>query len=115
MSIIGKVGRRSRKVILLNTILHIVLLIGAITMIYPFMLMISSSFKSAVDNTRLSLVPRYFYDDEALYQKYLESRYNEESSRLMDNYPGSWISFAEVRLPPGSLPCDRAALAGLFA
>lgn len=104
MSIIGKVGRRSRKVILLNTILHIVLLIGAITMIYPFMLMISSSFKSAVDNTRLSLVPRYFYDDEALYQKYLESRYNEESSRLMDNYPGSWISFAEVRLPPDPCP-----------
>ncbi|MBP7310841.1 MAG: hypothetical protein KA984_06110, partial [Candidatus Cloacimonetes bacterium] len=99
MSIIGKVGRRSRKLILLNVLLHTVLIVGAITMIYPFMLMISSSFKSAVDNTRLSLIPRYFYDDKALYRKYLESRYNEESSRLMDNYPGGWISFAETQLP----------------
>jgi ABC-type glycerol-3-phosphate transport system permease component len=104
MSIIGKVGRRSRKLILLNSCLHIVLVLGAITMIYPFLLMISSSFKSAVDNTRLSLIPQYFHDDQALYQKYLESRYNEESSRLMDNYPGSWISFAEVQLPPDPSP-----------
>lgn len=99
MSIIGKVGRGSKKVMLLSALLHIVLLLGAVTMIYPFMLMISSSFKSAVDSTRLSLVPEYFYRDEALYKKYLESRYNEESSRLMDNYPGSWISFGEVSLP----------------
>lgn len=109
MSIIGKVGRRSRKVRLLNSLLHITLILGAITMIYPFMLMVSSSFKSAVDNTRLSLIPRFFFYDETLYQKYLESRYNEESSRLMDNYPGSWIAFSEVRLPkkPNKLLYDE--------
>ena len=109
MSIIGKVGRHSRKVRLLNSLLHIMLILGAITMFYPFMLMVSSSFKSAVDNTRHSLIPRYFLHDEALYQKYLESRYNEESSRLMDNYPGSWIAFSEVRMPykPNKLLYDE--------
>ncbi len=98
MSIIGKVGRKSPKVRILNLALHLILIVGSLTMIYPFALMISSSLKSNVDGVRITLIPPYLHDDEALYQKYLESRYNEESSRLMDNYPGSWISFAEVEL-----------------
>ena len=104
MSIIGRVGRQSFKVRALNASLHIILLLGSVTMVYPFLLMISSSFKSAVDSTRLDLVPRYVYRDGALYQKYLESRYNEESSRLMDNYPGGWIAFSEVELPSDGNP-----------
>lgn len=99
MAIIGKVGRNSKRVKLLNYSIHTVLLIGALTMIYPFLLMVSFSFKSNVDSTSLKLVPAFIYNDEALYMKYLESRYNEESSRLMDNYPGSWISFSEVTTP----------------
>lgn len=99
MSIIGKVGRKSAKARLLSYSIHFVLLIGAFTMIYPFLLMISFSFKSNVDSTSLKLIPAFVYNDEALYKKYIESRYNEESSRLMDNYPGSWISFSEVTTP----------------
>ncbi len=99
MSIIGKVGRRSSKVRFLNLGIHLVLLLGAVTMIYPFLLMISASLRSNVDSARLSLVPKYLYNDTALFQKYLESRYNEESSRLADNYSGRWLSFAEARLP----------------
>lgn len=104
MSIIGKVGRSSPKIRVLGFSIHLVLLLGAITMIYPFMLMISSSFKSAVDNTRLSLIPQYFYDDEALFRKYIEARYNEESGRMMENYAGVWLSFSEVSLPKASQP-----------
>lgn len=99
MSIIGKVGRNSKRIKILNFSIHFVLILGAITMIYPFLLMVSFSFKSNVDSTSLDLIPAFIYNDEALYKKYMESRYNEESSRLMDNYPGSWISFADVRLP----------------
>jgi len=99
MSIIGKVGRNSPRARILKYSIHFVLLLGAITMIYPFLLMISFSFKSNVDSTSLDLIPAFIYQDEALYQKYIESRYNEESSRLMDNYPGSWISFSEVTIP----------------
>jgi len=85
---------------ILNLALHLILILGSITMIYPFALMISSSLKSNVDGVRITLIPPYLHNDEALWQKYLESRYNEESSRLMDNYPGSWISFAEAELHP---------------
>ena len=99
MSIIGKVGRNSKRARLLTYSIHFVLILGALTMIYPFLLMISFSFKSNVDSSSLDLIPAFIYNDQALYQKYIESRYNEESSRLMDNYPGSWISFSEVSLP----------------
>ena len=99
MSIISKVGQKSTKTRLLNGFLHLILLIGAVTMVYPFLLMISSSIKSSVDSNQLTLIPKYLHEDEMLYKKYLESRYNEESSRLMDNYPGGWISFSEVVLP----------------
>ncbi|MCB5246406.1 MAG: beta-galactosidase [Candidatus Cloacimonetes bacterium] len=104
MSIIGKVGRRSNKVRVLNLSIHLVLIIGAITMVYPFLLMISASLRSNVDGGRLSLIPKYLHNDEALFQKYLESRYNEESSRLADNYAGGWLSFAEARLPEKLYP-----------
>lgn len=99
MSIIGKVGRNSTRARILTYSIHFVLLLGALTMIYPFLLMISFSFKSSVDSTSLDLIPAFVYNEEALYKKYIESRYNEESSRLMDNYPGSWISFSEVTTP----------------
>ena len=104
MSIIGKVGRKRGKYKVLDGLIHLVLILGAITMVYPFLLMISSSVKSSVDSHSMDLIPAYFYNDEVLYQKYLESRYNEESSRLMDNYPGSWISFREVHTPDEHLP-----------
>ncbi len=100
MSIIGKVARKSTKMRVLDSAIHIILVLGAITMIYPFMLMLSSSVKSNVDSGNLELIPRYIHNEEALFKKYLESRYNEESSRLMDNYPGGWISFGEVHLKP---------------
>lgn len=99
MSIIGKVGRKSLKMRTLHSLIHIVLIVGSITMIYPFMLMLSSSIKSAVDNNKVTLIPEYLYKDEVLFQKYLEARYNEESNRLADNYAGRFMSFNEVQLP----------------
>ncbi len=99
MSIIGKVGRKSPKVRALNLSIHLVLILGAVTMVYPFLLMISSSVKSNVDSTRLNLIPAYLHKDEVLFQKYMESRYNEESSRLADNHAGAWLAYSEVELP----------------
>lgn len=99
MSIITVVSRKSLHIRILSFGIHFILILGAITMIYPFLLMISSSLKSAVDSTSMSIIPRYLYDDNELYRKYIESRYNEESQRLGDNYYGKYLSFAEVSLP----------------
>jgi ABC-type glycerol-3-phosphate transport system permease component len=104
MSIIGKVGQKSFKVRLLNRTIHVVLLLGAITMVYPFLLMLSSSVKSAVDSYKMTILPEYLFNDKILFQKYVEARYNEESVRLADNYPGRYASFREIELPENPNP-----------
>ena len=99
MSIIGKVGRKSFKVKSLSTTIHVILLLGAITMIYPFMMMISSSFKSNVDSKKFSILPRYFYKEEMLFKKYVEARYNENSALMIEQYKDKFISFEFVETP----------------
>lgn len=99
MPIIGKVGRKSFKVRFLNTSIHLVLLIGAITMIYPFMIMVSSSFKSNVDSQKFSIYPQYFFDDEMLFRKFVESRLNEESSLLNEQYKNRYFAFEFLEFP----------------
>ena len=53
MAIIGKVEKKSLKVRVLNISIHVLLLLGAVTMVYPLLLMVSGSFKSDVDRIHL--------------------------------------------------------------
>jgi len=99
MPIIGKVGRRSWKVRILHMSIHIILLLGSVTMIYPFMMMISASFKSRVDSINFSIFPEYFYDEEVLYKKYIESRFNEESNLLVAQYKNRYLAFNQIKKP----------------
>lgn len=99
MPIIGKVGRKSFKMRALNTSIHLVLFLGAITMIYPFMIMISSSFNSNVDSSEFAAYPKFFFNQNALYKKYIEARLNEESVRLLGRYHNKFMAFDFVELP----------------
>lgn len=76
MPIIGKVERKSFKVKLLNGAIHALLLLGAVTMVYPMLVMLSGSLKSDVDFSRFSIFPEYVLDDVLLFQKFLLTRYN---------------------------------------
>ena len=49
MPIISVVGRKQKKVRAFIALLYVLLTLGAITMVYPFVLMISTSFTSPVD------------------------------------------------------------------
>ena len=50
MPIISKVGTRSLKVRLAYGAIFLVLILGAVTMVYPFLLMLSGSVKSEADS-----------------------------------------------------------------
>ncbi len=93
MAIIGKVEKKSLKVKILNLSIHVLLLLGAVTMVYPLMIMISGSIKSDVDFYKFSLAPEYVYDMGLLYKKYLLTKYNNLNNVL----------FNDLRLPPGSI------------
>ena len=93
MAIIGKVERKNWKVKLLNAAIHLILLLGAATMIYPLLIMMSGSIKSDVDFYDFSLVPEYIYDETLLYKKFLLTKYNGQNVLMFNNF----------RLPVGSL------------
>ncbi|NQU38643.1 MAG: ABC transporter permease subunit [Lentisphaerae bacterium] len=82
MSIISVIGRRSLKVRLLIGSIYTILLLGAVSMVYPFMLMIAGSTKSAVDAPDAKLIPPFLSSDTALYQKHVEGFFNESLEAL---------------------------------
>ena len=77
MPIISRVGRRSLKLRLVITALYAVLILGAVSMVYPLLLMLSMSVASEPDYRSFTLLPRYFFNDDALWPKFVESKYTE--------------------------------------
>ena len=80
MPLISQVGRRSLKVRLLTATIYAILITGAVTMVYPFLLMVSGSFKTDVDKNDFDILPAYFTNDTVLYRKHLECKYNNRAT-----------------------------------
>ena len=77
MSIILKTEKKNWSSRFIYLIMYIMLCIGASTMIYPFLLMVSGSFKSRIDANEFNLVPTFLHDNNMLFKKQQESKYNE--------------------------------------
>jgi multiple sugar transport system permease protein len=109
MAIIDRVGRKKTGVRVFISVMYVLLTLGAITMIYPFLLMVSASVKTEVDKNELGIIPEYLYRDEKLYQKYLHDKYSGTISAdaafpgLNDTYGSDYIIFDEVSLPDRDL------------
>ena len=84
--------------------MYTALVLGGLTMIYPFLLMVSGATKSNVDVHDLDLVPRYLHDDAMLYRKYIEQKCNEQFSNYSENYPTDVFSFRDVGPPAAFAP-----------
>ncbi|MCK4249082.1 MAG: carbohydrate ABC transporter permease, partial [Candidatus Omnitrophica bacterium] len=106
MPIIGNVGRRSKQVRILNICIHCILLIGAVTMIYPFLIMLSGSIKSDLDFKYFNIIPKYFSDETTLFQKHLSSKYNGRLSLANDCLGEQLTSFEDIKSPK-SFPDQR--------
>src|SRR5713101_1103281 len=78
MPLIPVIGRRQPKMRLFIAGLYTVLSLGAVTMVYPFIVMIATSITSPVDHDEFLPVPAYLRDDTWLYRKYVEAKYNED-------------------------------------
>jgi len=102
MPIISTIGRKHWKVRALFAGMYLLLVIGAASMVYPFMLMIAGSTKSAVDIKYFEAIPRFLYDDTWLYRKHIEGVFNE--SLLDDNvvYDRDDSAFETV-VPPATV------------
>ncbi|HET6454387.1 MAG TPA: hypothetical protein VFI02_08280, partial [Armatimonadota bacterium] len=99
MPIISVVGRKQRKIRILIGALYIILTLGALTMVYPFLLMLSTSFTSPVDQNEFRLIPRYLRDDAMLYRKYVEAKYNEDIVKYDIWFSTDYGTFEELEVP----------------
>jgi len=86
---------------------YLALLLGAVTMVYPFALMIAGSTKSGVDAHESDLVPGYLSDDSALYRKDCEAFFNESLDMMRTAFSSEAFSFRKVELP--AVPNSRLA------
>lgn len=80
-------------------VLYASLALGSLTMVYPFLLMASGSFKSRVDVQELDLVPRFIHDDTMLFRKYVEAKYSERIEEYRSATGDEARNFRVVTLP----------------
>lgn len=97
---IAKVGRKALKTRAMIAAIYLVLTLGAVTMVVPFWFMLTTSVTSNVDSHDFKLVPPYLVDDTALYRKFVESAYNEDSKLYNFVNVGADIGdFKDVKKP----------------
>ncbi len=99
MPIISRIGRRHPKVRALYFGMYALLIVGSLTMIYPFLLMISGSTKSNVDIKNFDAVPRFIYSDIWLYRKHQEALFNESVNARNIAYEEDNTSFEKIEFP----------------
>lgn len=100
MPIISTIGRRSFKVRALIASMYALLTLGALSMLYPFTLMLSGSVKSEADIGDLSPFPKFWFDDRVLFQKYVESKYNGSLDGLAVAWRRDVASWQTIETPP---------------
>lgn len=74
MPLIPVTGRRSLKVRLIFAALYAILILGGISMVYPFLLMVCTATTSNADWREFRVPPRYWFDREAQFRKFVLDR-----------------------------------------
>lgn len=78
MPIVPRIGRKSLRLRTTIIVIYTVLILGSITTVYPFLIMLATSFASHTDFEEYKLIPKFFFDDKALAVKYLEEKYKRD-------------------------------------
>ena len=108
MPIIAKVGRKNTKLRIQIGLVYVLLTLGAVTMIYPFALMISGTSKSTVDREEMKLIPSFLRDDQALWSKHVEGLFNEKFELTRASFDIDGIQFKSLELVEPNRELARA-------
>lgn len=100
MSLIAKIGRTTIKVRILIWSLYLFLVVGAATMVYPFLLMLAGSMKSGVDQHESQIIPSFLTSEAALIRKYAEGFFNESLNMARILTGTSFSSFRDYPVTP---------------
>lgn len=80
MSLVGKVGRKRPRAIVAMAFVYLILIVGALTTLYPFATMLTTGFKSTTDQNDNKLIPAYWNDQNELLTKYIDDKYAGNAS-----------------------------------
>lgn len=69
-------------------LVYLVLIAGAVTTLYPFLLMAGTSFTGPTDQNDNRVVPAYFSDNDKLFEKYLSDKYAGDLSLIASTRTG---------------------------
>lgn len=109
MSLVGKVGRRRPRARFAMLCVYLLLSLGAVTTLYPFLLMVSTGLKGPSDQDDNRILPSYFTkiegkdalgapDRGSLYQKYLEDKYAGDMAQISSTRIGVDASASEIEV-----------------
>lgn len=107
MAIMSSIEARSWRGRLLYAAIILVLCLGSISILYPFLTMLSGSVRSDLDQVDMGLIPRYWVDSDMLYRKFLETKYNQDVSALGQAYNDTFFSFRDVPIPQAGPAADE--------
>ncbi len=102
----GPITARSFRARLTYGVIYLALALGAVTMITPFLIMISGSVDPRANSGGMTFFPDYLFNDDVLWERYVEIKYHG----LVDNLRMAWGS-------PGAtfdeLPVEKVAEGGV--
>jgi len=80
MGLISKVGQNRGYNLALMISFYFILFIGSVTMVVPFLMTLTMSVTNQYDLKQYNIVPKFLYDDESLFIKYLFLKYNQDNA-----------------------------------
>src|SRR6188474_3475735 len=109
MPLVGTVGRRRPRARFAIAMVYLVLVVGAITTVYPFLLMMTTGFKGPTDQNDNKIIPTYFSKMEGplddgkpdlgtLEWKYLNDKYVADLSQINSSRIGPTASPGEIEM-----------------
>ncbi|MCY2925787.1 MAG: ABC transporter permease subunit [Planctomycetota bacterium] len=125
MPIVSQATYRHPKTRALHAAIYVTLMAGALSMVYPFALMLAGSTQSGVDARETKIIPSFWADDAMLYRKHVEGLFNESLDAMSIAYGESavpmeqlqppakpdeklvadWLAFLEAAPPPAYASC----------
>ena len=104
MALIPAVGRKTPKMRVLVGALYLILTLGAVAMVYPFLVMLGASTESQYEKSSPEIVPRYVYSNTALFGKYAEDKYRGDMDAINAAYGTNFVALQDARPPAQSDP-----------
>ncbi|MBI3721640.1 MAG: carbohydrate ABC transporter permease, partial [Fimbriimonas ginsengisoli] len=107
MSLVGRVGRKRPRARLAMLTVYVALALGALTTLYPFVLMVATGLKGPTDQNDNRLVPAYLanmdsndaagkLDEGSLLSKFLADKYAGDASQIRSTRIGRDATAAQV-------------------